>query len=163
MPQSGVLLVWPHEDTDWRADLPAVEAVYLELARAIAPREKLLVVCKDATHQRHVSASLQRENIDPRAVRYAIHSCNDSWARDIGPLTVLENGAARLLDFRFNGWGGKFPAEQDNALSASLVAQGTFGEVPAEHIDLVLEGGSIDTDGEGTLLTTRACLLHPTR
>lgn len=163
MPQSGILLIWPHDNTDWRDDLPAVEAVYRELARAIAPREKLLVVCKDAAHRPRVSDSLQRGNIDPRAVRYAIHPCDDTWARDIGPFTVLEDGAARLLDFRFNGWGGKFPSQRDDALSAGLVNQGAFGDTPAERIDLVLEGGSIDTDGEGTLLTTRTCLLHPGR
>ena len=163
MPQTGILLIWPHQNTDWRPDLDAVEAVYLQLAQAIANRETLLVVCHDAAYQQYISATLQGAGLDPQAVRYALHPTDDTWARDCGPLTVLEDDNPRLLDFRFNGWGGRFPYQQDDALTAGLVAQGVFDATPCERIDLVLEGGSIDTDGAGTLLTTRACLLHPGR
>ncbi len=162
-PQDGVLLVWPHAGTDWAGDLPAVENVYLELARAITPRERLLVVCHDGPHQVRVSRLLKTEGIDQRQIRYAIAPSDDTWARDFGPLTVHADGQPRLLDFRFNGWGGKYPHARDDAITATLHGEGLFDDVPLERIDMVLEGGAIDTDGEGTLLTTVSCLLDARR
>ena len=87
---------------------------------------------------------------------------NDIWARDHGPITVYRNGQPVLLDFRFNGWGGKFPHELDDRITVRLHALGAFAATPLEPVDLILEGGSIETDGAGTLLTTR-CLLNPNR
>ncbi len=157
------MVVWPHAGTDWADDLAAVENVYLELARAITPRERLLVVCRDGPHQVHVSRQLKTADISQRQVRYALAPSNDTWARDLGPITVLENGEPRLVDFRFNGWGGKHPHALDDAIVRTLHAADHFGNVPLESVDLVLEGGAIDTDGLGTLLTTLGCLLDPHR
>jgi agmatine deiminase len=96
-------------------------------------------------------------------VRLAIAPSDDSWSRDHGPITVYRNGSPWLLDFRFNGWGGKYRAEQDDALTRRLHGAGVFGATPLQSIDLVLEGGSIENDGVGTLLATSRCLLSPTR
>ncbi|MCG6887747.1 MAG: agmatine deiminase family protein [Proteobacteria bacterium] len=163
MPQSGIMLIWPHGHTDWNEDLAAVEAVYLQLAQGITSYEKLLVVCHSDAHLQHVSGCLNEAGISAHRVRYAVQPSNDTWARDSGPITVLEDGTARLLDFRFNGWAGKFEHDLDDRITAGLIAQGIFDNVPAEHVELVLEGGSIDSDGAGTLLTTTSCLLHPDR
>ena len=162
-PQSGVMLTWPHSQGDWAANLDAVERVYLELAQAISPRELLLVVCHDLDHQQHVQQLFNTAGITPSQIRFALQASNDSWARDHGPITVAENNQLRLLDFRFNGWGGKYPHDLDNRITAGLHATGIFGATPLETLELVLEGGSIDSDGDGTLLTTRACLGHPGR
>jgi agmatine deiminase len=163
MPQSGILLTWPHTHTDWREDLTAVETTYLEVARTITAHEKLLIVCRDSTHQAHVSQLLHDAGIHPQPIRYAVQPSNDTWARDYGPITVLEDNTVHLLDFRFNGWGGKFDYDLDDRITAGLIAQGFFGTIPAEHLELVLEGGSIDSDGAGTVLTTATCLLNPGR
>jgi agmatine/peptidylarginine deiminase len=88
---------------------------------------------------------------------------NDAWARDHGPITVLKDGRLTLLDFIFNGWGGKYPHGYDNELTPKLHLLGAFDETPLENIDLVMEGGSIEVDGEGTLLTTESCLLNSNR
>jgi agmatine deiminase len=88
---------------------------------------------------------------------------NDTWARDFGPITICENGKPVLLDFTFTGWGGKFDAGLDNQITAKLHAAGAFGKTPLRTVDLILEGGSIESDGEGTLLTTAECLLNPNR
>ncbi len=157
------MLVWPHEGTDWADDLEAVEGVYLELAAAITPRERLLVVCRDGPHQVHVSRRLKAAEISQRQVRYAIAPSDDTWARDFGPLTVFEHDTPHLLDFRFDGWGGKYPHARDDAITATLHADGVFGDVPLTRLDRVLEGGAIDTDGRGTLLTTLGCLLDTRR
>jgi len=162
-PQSGVQLTWPHAKTDWAPRLDVVEPVFAAIGAAIARHESLLVVCQDADHRSHVLSHLTRAGADLDRVQLGIAPADDTWARDHGPITVFEDGQPLLLDFLFNGWGGKFPADQDNLLTRNLAAQGRFGSVPVREIDLVLEGGSIESDGGGTLLTTRQCLLSPTR
>lgn len=108
-------------------------------------------------------ALLRAAGTDMSHVRLPLADSDDVWARDHGPITVLEDGRARLLDFRFNGWGGKYPSARDDALSRHLAQAGAFGKTPMEHPDLVLEGGAIECDGAGTLLTTERCLLSPSR
>lgn len=162
-PQSGVMLTWPHPHGDWRPWLEQVEPVFIAIAREIARRETLLITCYDAAHRAHVATRLRDANVDPARTLLQVCVNDDTWARDHGPITVVEDGRPRLLDFIFNGWGGKFPAEHDNALTRTLHSADAFGSTTLESIDLVLEGGSIETDGLGTLLTTRRCLLAPTR
>lgn len=170
-PQSGVQLTWPHADTDWGPNLPSAEAVFAQIGAAITRHESLLVVCappraghpEDDDDQGAILERLAEAGADPERVYLAAAPADDTWARDHGPITVLEADRPRLLDFVFNGWGGKFPAEQDTRLTGRLAELGCFGTHPVTAIDLVLEGGSIESDGRGTLLTTRHCLLTPTR
>ena len=136
-PQSMVQLTWPHKDTDWAPILPEITAVYDNLAREIRKREQLLIV-DDIPH-------------------------NDTWARDHGFITVEENGKKILLDFCFNGWGEKFPANLDNAINRHLYEQGLISGTYENHLDFVLEGGSIESDGKGTIFTTSCCLMAPHR
>lgn len=162
--QSGVQLTWPHAHTDWAYMLPQVTECYLRLAFEIATRETLLIVTPDV----EATQALIDERLPQRATQNIIyHACptNDTWARDHGFLTVMSNTGAELLDFRFNGWGGKFAAELDNAINKSLVS-GTKPLLKGKYIDFLdfeLEGGSIEVDGQGTLLTTSECLLNPNR
>lgn len=162
-PQSGVQLTWPHGRSDWSYLLNEADAVFAAIGAAVTRFERLLVVCQDETHRSHVLQCLEAAGADPGRVITALAPANDTWARDHGPITVLEDGRLRLLDFTFNGWGGKYPAEDDNRITARLKEQGVFGDLPVETVDLVLEGGSIESDGLGTLLTTAGCLLTPTR
>ncbi len=133
--------------------------MFVGIAREVCRRERLLVVCLDAAHRERVLGLLAQAGVDLGRVRAYDVSSNDTWARDHGPITVVEDGVPRLVDFRFNGWGAKHPAELDNLISATLHRRGAFGGVAMETVDLVLEGGSIDTDGIGSLLTTSRCLL----
>lgn len=162
--QSGVQLTWPHADTDWAYMLPEVTECYLRLAFEIATRQTLLIVAPNTEEVR----KLIEQRLPKRAtdnIRYYPCATNDTWARDHGFLTVMTNDGPELLDFRFNGWGGKFEASLDNAINAHLVE----GETPVLHgkyvdcLDFELEGGSIEVDGLGTLLTTSECLLNPNR
>ena len=88
---------------------------------------------------------------------------NDTWIRDYGYISIKEEGENRLLDFKFDGWGGKFEAGLDNAVNQCLHQKGYMGVTTLDKIDFVLEGGSIESDGEGTILTTTACLCNPNR
>ena len=136
-PQSGVQLTWPHAATDWAPMLDDIVAVYDEMAREIRKREQLLIVPPPS---------------------------NDTWARDHGFITLVnDKGGVRLLDFQFNGWGEKFPAEIDNTLNRRIYDEGHVQGEYVDHLDFVLEGGSIESDGRGTIFTTSCCLLAPHR
>lgn len=162
-PQNAVMLTWPHADTDWAQNLAEAESVFIEIAQAISTHERLIITCCAEPHKKSVLEKLEIAGISRQQVSVFIHASNDSWARDHGPITVIENSLAHLLDFTFNGWGGKYPAQKDNQLNQALYQQGAFGEISLTSLPLVLEGGSIDSDGLGTLLTTTACLLNPSR
>lgn len=159
-PQDGVLLAWPHADSDWRDNLEAVQQVFVAIAAAISRFEPVLIVAPDTEPVRH---QLIGAKVDLERIRLFQLPTNDTWARDFGPITVLENGAPLILDFGFNAWGLKFAADLDNLITGRLAHLGAFGATPVRVPGLILEGGSIESDGAGTLLTTRACLLSPNR
>lgn len=161
--QEAVLLTWPHAQSDWMPWLAQVDPVFAEIAYRVSVRERLIVSCYDAEHKAHIQALLKQRGVKDAAVSFCTVPSNDSWVRDHGPIAILENGELRLLDFTFNGWGGKFDSALDDKITRRLHTQGAFGKTPLETIDLVLEGGSIEVDGAGTLLTTTQCLLSPQR
>ena len=163
-PQSAVLIAWPHADTDWAERLAAVETTYVALAAAVTRFEPLIVVVADAGLRAHAEAKRHDAGVDPSRIRFVELPYDDTWLRDSGPITLKDDqGAFQLTDFRFTGWGGKFGAEQDDALVAGLVQAGVFGRAAHKRIDWALEGGGIESDGAGTVLTTWRCLVqrHP--
>jgi len=162
-PQSGVMLTWPHARSDWAPILERVEPVFVEIVRQVTRFEKALVVCYDDAHRAHVAGRLRAAGVPADRAVLAVAPSNDTWARDHGPIAVRCQDELTLLDFGFNGWGGKYPHDLDDAITRTIYNQGTFGKNPLQTVDLILEGGSIEVDGQGTLLTTERCLLAPTR
>ena len=150
--QSGVQLTWPHEGTDWAPMLSEVETTFCEMAREISKREPLIIVTPRTLTLPTTQAPI-----------FVTIKTNDTWARDHGFITVEEDGKMLLLDFKFNGWGDKFPAELDNAINRQLYDAGVVKGIYESHLDFVLEGGSIESDGKGTIFTTRCCLMAPHR
>lgn len=159
-PQSGVQLTWPHAGTDWAYMLDDVTETYVRMAYEIALREPLLIV---TPHPDDVRALLERRLPEAASQNISYFECptNDTWARDHGFITVIDTNGPQLLDFRFNGWGGKFEAALDNAINRQLAPElrGTYEDC----LDFELEGGAIESDGCGTLLTTAECLLNTNR
>jgi len=165
-PQSAVMLTWPHPGTDWADILDEVEPVFRHIAQTILRFEHLIVSCEHVIRlqalERELNGYAIREGLPGRVIAVPAPS-NDTWARDHGPITVRTPDGLALLDFQFNAWGGKFPWEKDNALNQHLASFHAFGNTPLVPVDFVLEGGSIESDGLGTLLTTSECLLSPFR
>jgi agmatine/peptidylarginine deiminase len=159
--QDAILLSWPHAGTDWQPILREIIPTYVQLTKTILRHERLIILC---TSIAEVEAVLGPD-IDRSRLHFRELSFNDTWVRDYGPLSILSDGRPCLLDFTFNGWGMKFAAELDNQTTRQLYDSGLFSPQTThrEITDLVLEGGSIDTDGQGTLLTTTTCLLAPHR
>jgi agmatine deiminase len=157
------MLTWPHAQSDWAPILHEVEPVFTAIAAAIARYETVLIACHDESVRDQVARQLRAAGVPDARARLHVAPANDTWARDHGPITVLCRTEPTLLDFGFNGWGGKYAHDLDNLITRRLHAQGVFGDAPLETVHLILEGGSIEVDGQGTLLTTARCLLAPTR
>ena len=161
-PQSAVMLTWPHSNTDWQPILPQVTDTYVKMAREIAKRERLVIVTPEPNKVRQLL---------PHSPRITFVKCdtNDTCARDHGFITLLNRdqqnpfSGHQLLDFRFNGWGDKFEAQLDNAINRNLFDSGVVNGEYIDCNDFVLEGGSIESDGEGTVFTTTGCLMAPNR
>ena len=158
-PQSGIQLTWPHLDTDWAYMLDEVTDCFVDLAREISKREKLLIVTPSPAE---VEQRLQGV-VDTGAIDFVRCPTNDTWARDHGGITIFEEGKPTICDFKFNGWGLKFAANHDNLITSSLCRQGVFNARYENRLNFVLEGGALESDGAGTLLTTSECLLSPNR
>ena len=158
-PQSGVQLTWPHAQTDWAYMLDEVTACFTEIAAAISQRERVLIVAPDTDSvKRCLEGKVHMENL-----RFFPCGTNDTWARDHGAISLVGMESPQLLDFCFNGWGMKFAANLDNQITRQLHEGGCLHGKYVSHLDYVLEGGSIESDGMGTLLTTSECLLSPNR
>ena len=163
-PQDTVLLAWPHAGTDWAPRLAAVEATYVALIAAITRFQLVLLCVADAMLAQQVQDRLTQAGVRPERVLLIEIDYDDTWLRDSGPITLLDgSGAARFLDFRFTGWGGKFGAGRDDALVQGLAERGVLDETAVRRSEFALEGGAIETDGRGTLLSTWRCLAerHP--
>ncbi|MCD9045662.1 agmatine deiminase family protein [Luteimonas sp. MHLX1A] len=162
-PQDAILLAWPHAGTDWADRLAEVEETYIDLVAGITRFQQVLLCVADDDVEAYARARLASARIDMARVRFLTVPYNDTWLRDSGPITLRTGEGFRLLDFRFTGWGGKFEASDDDALVRRLAAMGVFGGNEVRTIDFALEGGAIETDGQGTLLTTWKCLRerHP--
>ena len=150
-----VMIAWPTADTDWAPMLAEVEECYLAMARALADCGMRLLVIDPEGDVR------QKLSFIPASQLLTVHvKNNDTWTRDYGPITVEEaDGTLRLLDFRFDGWGLKFAANRDNLINLSMVSIGVLDKKCYEcHLDYTFEGGSMEVDGKGTMLSTSACL-----
>ena len=162
-PQSAVMLTWPHAATDWADQLDLVEDLYARLAALISHFEPVLVVCRDDALQERVRKRLADAETDPGRVLFGLADSDDSWARDHGPIAVLAGGSPKLVDFRFNGWGGKFPAARDDAITATLAGGGWFGRTQLTDSSMVVEGGAIESNGGGTLMAVSRTLVDEHR
>jgi agmatine deiminase len=161
-PHRATWLAWPHNRETWPGShLAAAEEAYLEMVRALDGRERIHILVVDGAAGERVEGLLARIGLGRGAALHAI-ATDDAWIRDHGPI-FLEGpaGERALVDFRFDSWGGKYPPfGRDDAVPRAVAAE--LG-VRSFEADFVLEGGSIDGNGEGTLLTTESCLLHPNR
>ena len=154
--QSFLQFTFPHKNSDWDYLLEESEACFVEIIKATSQFQETLVVCNNV------------DNVKPyfnntKNIFFAKADSNDTWARDHGGITVIENNKAVIQDYVFNGWGNKFESGLDNRITKTLLDNGVFNQCEFKSFDFVLEGGSIESDGEGTILTTSDCLLSKTR
>lgn len=158
--QGAVLLAWPHPDTDWTYMLPEVERCYIGLTAAVTRHAPAIVIAPDTARARTALEGLT----GPHPVIYFDVPTDDTWTRDYGVLVTEDShGNPVLNDFGFNAWGGKFPSDNDNAVTSRMAAAGLLRGRYNDMRGFILEGGSLESDGNGTLMVTEECLLTPTR
>lgn len=160
-PQRLIQLCWPSQPQYWGNHIQAAQHTHSQIIAHISQYQGVLLL-----HSPSIASNLLRQQLESAGaklsnVNLVAQDNNDIWCRDYGPISVSGPTGNQLLDFTFTGWGGKFPADLDNAATSALVAKGLYTNVSA--FPLILEGGAIDYDGNGTLITTKACLLNPNR
>ena len=159
-PQSGIQLTWPHSGTDWEPMLDEISQCYARIVREIIRFEPVMIVTPSADIVRPYIEDLDQDRIHICEVR----GTNDTWARDHGGIGVMFKGEPAVFNFTFNGWGMKYPANYDNQIVFEMEKDGAFTpDIEVRYFSLVLEGGSIESDGCGTVLTTARCLFSKNR
>jgi agmatine/peptidylarginine deiminase len=166
--QDAILLAWPHADTDWAANLADVQASYVALLSAICRFQRAVLIVPNAATEAEVRQRLQHDAHCAKRLSFVRAAYDDTWLRDSGPITLTVGNRVSdehflLNDFRFTGWGGKFEASRDDLLVSALFEAGKFRNARLRSWDFALEGGAIDGDGAGSILTTYHCLheRHP--
>ncbi|MBD3843527.1 MAG: agmatine deiminase family protein [Campylobacterales bacterium] len=154
--QEMVQLVFPHQQTDWSEYLEDAIATFVNIAKAIQKYQKVLIVAKDLNYIKSLFSN--KKNLI-----FVKLDSNDTWSRDFGGITVEQDGKRFILDFVFNAWGKKFDASKDNQITRKLKLKGIFKGYGHQSFNFVLEGGGIESNGKGVLLTTTECLLEKNR
>jgi agmatine deiminase len=164
-PHAATWLAWPHKEDSWPGNFGPIPAVWVEMVRALEPHERVKILVNDAAAAATVRQLLAAAAVSDRNVSLHVIATNDAWVRDHGPTFITRRVDSRTelaaVKWRYNAWGGKYPPwDLDDAVAEKVGAQ--LG-VPVFRPGIILEGGSIDVNGKGTLLTTEACLLNPNR
>lgn len=163
-PHSATWLSWLHNENSWPGRLQEVEPVYARMVAALAELEAVHINVSGPDMERHARSLLSQAGAHGE-IMFHHFPTNDAWCRDHGAVFVVREGAENTepvaaINWGFNAWGGKYPHNLDNAIPSQMAG---FQDVPLFEGGMVLEGGSIDVNGSGLLLTTEACLLHPNR
>ncbi len=161
--QEGILLCFPHSGKDWPGKYEAIKWDFVEFIKKISGFEQVFLIVADKRQQDSVSDMLRTAHVDPQKVSFIIHKTNRSWMRDSGPIIVRNGNTREALNFNFNGW-AKYPNFKLDRNVPGIVAD--FLQLPLTRVlykgkPVILEGGAIDVNGKGTLLTSEECLMHP--
>lgn len=159
-PCDGVMMALPHPDTDWNYILDEALEQYRRIVNKFTHNNlHVIMLCRNAEDTRKVLSDADQRFLTCVEIDY-----NDTWTRDYGPLTIIKHNDIRGLDFGFNGWGLKFAANKDNLVNRRLNEKSIFSKnIYRNESAFILEGGSVETDGNGTILTTSRCLCSPNR
>jgi len=152
-PQSFIQLIFPHQESDWLPYLQEACDTFVSIATTIARFQKCLIICDDITR-------VQSYFISKHNLFFVQAKTDDTWARDCSGISVTTTNNAKVLDFTFSGWGNKFDATQDNALTKNIAS---YYHATYQKERFILEGGAIESNGKGVLLTTTHCLMNPNR
>lgn len=158
--QESILMALPTSATDWEYIIDEAQSQYERIIRSFTDNGvRVVLLCHDEEDAKGLLVNCRQD-----LITYVTCEYNDTWTRDYGPLTVMKDDRPYALDFGFNGWGLKFASDKDNLVNLHLYEKSL---IPSEKYrnerDFVLEGGSVETDGEGTILTTTRCLCSPNR
>lgn len=156
---AAIMIAWPHENTDWAYMLDEVTECYTNLVKAFVSKKlRVIIVAPDSEY-----VKTKLKGIDSSDIIFYEVDTNDTWTRDYGPITIEQDGVLKVVDFKFNGWGLKFAACHDNLVTGCMCKSKLITAPRENRLGFVLEGGSVESDGAGTILTTARCLESPNR
>ncbi|GBF19344.1 MULTISPECIES: agmatine deiminase family protein [Arenibacter] len=161
--QQGILLCFPHNGNDWPGKYGAIQWAFVEFIKKVATYEQVFLVVDSAKHQKKVMEMLEMATVNLKKVVFIIQKTNRSWMRDSGPI-IIKNGKNReALNFNFNGWAkySNYKLDRKVPKAISEVLEVPLTQVVYKGKPVVLEGGALEVNGKGTLITSEECLLHP--
>jgi agmatine deiminase len=163
-PHRGTWLSWPHKEASWPGKFGPVPGIFAQMVRHLADHEEVHINVAGAAMEQDVRRLLTGAGADAGNIFFHHHPTNDAWCRDHGPIFIQRSdgsGGEAIIDWKFNAWGGKYPPYDLDDVIPTRIAE-ELG-IPVFSPGIVMEGGSIDVNGRGTLLTTEACLLNKNR
>ncbi|MFZ6001751.1 MAG: agmatine deiminase family protein [Bacteroidota bacterium] len=162
-PHDATWLSWPHKEASWPGKIETIFPVYAEFVKRVAEGEKVNINVADEALKNKATAHLQKAGADLSQVQFFLHPTNDAWCRDHGPAFLVHKSEKKrmIVDWGYNAWGGKYPPFDLDDVIPTRIAEKL--KLPVTHPGIVMEGGSVEFNGKGTVLTTTACLLNPNR
>ena len=163
-PHEATWLSWPHKEASWPGKIDTIFAPYSEFVFYLSNSEKVRINVLDVAMQQFAMQQLQKANVNLANVEFFMHPTNDAWCRDHGPAFLINPSAPQkkvVVDWGYNAWGNKYsPYDLDDVIPTSIAHH---FNLPVYHPGIIMEGGSVEFNGAGTLLTSTACLLNPNR
>lgn len=157
-------LSWPHKEASWPGKIDAIYPNYSLFVKYLAQSEKVRINVVDAAMQESATAHLIRAGVNMDQVSFYLHPTNDAWCRDHGPAFLINPAAEQkkvIVDWNYNAWGNKYPPYDLDDVIPTLI--GKHFDIPVYHPGIIMEGGSVEFNGTGTILTSTSCLLNPNR
>jgi len=161
---SATWLSWPHKEESWPGKIDAIFPSYALFIKELTKGEKVCINVADESMKAFAVSHLQKADVDLSKLEFFFHPTNDAWCRDHGPAFLINPDANQkkvILDWGYNAWGNKYPPFELDDIIPTLI--GGKLNIPVYHPGIVMEGGSVEFNGKGTLLTSRSCLLNPNR
>ena len=163
-PHRATWLTFPHNEASWQGDrLAKMRPQYLSFIKAISQGEQVGIIANDENLKNFIIAELNKINVDLSKIEFVVKATNDAWCRDHGPAFLInrETKQKLIVDWGHNAWGGKYPPYDDDNRTPQAVAD--YLNLPTVHPGIIMEGGSVEFNGAGSLLTSKSCLLNPNR
>lgn len=156
-------LSWPHKEASWPGKIGTIYPYYSAFVKELAKGEEVCINVADAGMQAFATRQLEAAGVDMGMVRFFFHPTNDAWCRDHGPAFVINPAGKKkaIVDWNYNAWGNKYPPYELDDVIPTLIGK-ELG-LPVYHPGIIMEGGSVEFNGKGTLLTSSCCLLNPNR
>jgi agmatine deiminase len=163
-PHAATWLSWPHKEASWPGKIHTIYPYYCQFIKELTKGEKVCINVSDEAMKNFAMSHLQTEDVDLANIEFFFHPTNDAWCRDHGPAFLINPKAEQkkvIVDWNYNAWGNKYPPFDLDDVIPTLIAK-SYG-IPVYHPGIIMEGGSVDFNGNGTLITSTACLLNENR
>jgi agmatine deiminase len=162
-PHEATWLSWPHKEESWPGKIETIYSPYAKFVKVLSENEKVRINVNDEEMKSFAESVLSDENVNMQQIEFFFHPTNDAWCRDHGPAFLINPGKKEkaIVDWNYNAWGNKYPPYDLDDVIPTLI--GKHFNLPVFYPNIIMEGGSVEFNGKGTLITSKSCLLNPNR